>query len=192
MFIMAIERSWSMWTAVTYEDSRSAAFSLCLYLGLVAYAITLVVLWYLEVIDATLVFLISYIIMFLACILFAVLPSICRRAHKTVTQARRVTLAQRFRAARNLQAARLLMYLSPYKCVTNLFSLCLYIAVFQQTEPRLRPLFVELYYYYSVGQCFLFMVLTCLLHDSLRETLIDELGFRLPLPDGKQPKREDP
>ncbi|CAJ0586211.1 unnamed protein product, partial [Mesorhabditis spiculigera] len=95
MFIMAIERSWSMWTAVTYEDSRSAAFSLCLYLGLVAYAITLVVLWYLEVIDATLVFLISYIIMFLACILFAVLPSICRRAHKTVTQARRVTLAQR-------------------------------------------------------------------------------------------------
>ncbi|CAJ0920926.1 unnamed protein product, partial [Mesorhabditis belari] len=182
MIMLAIERSYAMWTVITYEDSDSA---------LLAFFLSFIMarLWD-WLCQFKVVFIVSYTVMLVSCVIFIFFPIACKRAHRTVSHARYATVAQRFRASRNVKAARLLMYLSPYKCVTNLFSLCLYICVFQNTDPLLIPLFSEFYFYYHVAQCFLFMVLTTVLHDSLRETLVQEINLQIKIPGEKETPKE--
>ena len=54
----------------------------------------------------------------------------------------------RYATAQNLKAARLVIYLAPYKCICSMLVLAFYILVFDSCPDKWLPISTELYYVY--------------------------------------------
>ncbi|CAJ0940054.1 unnamed protein product, partial [Mesorhabditis belari] len=109
---------------------------------------------------------------------FSMLPIVAHRAYKKVKGKRDATVLQRFETGRNLQAARMLMYLAPYKVTTTLLSLTIYFFIYEKVEISLMPLCAQCYWFYNILQVFFQMLLAILCHSCLKDELYLLMGKR--------------
>ncbi|CAJ0939793.1 unnamed protein product, partial [Mesorhabditis belari] len=109
---------------------------------------------------------------------FSMLPIVAHRAYKKVKRKRDATVLQRFETGRNLQAARMLMYLAPYKVTTTLLSLTIYFFIYEKVEISLMPLCAQCYWFYNILQVFFQMLLAILCHSCLKDELYLLMGKR--------------
>ncbi|CAJ0581949.1 unnamed protein product, partial [Mesorhabditis spiculigera] len=155
MLAMAVERVTAMLMVEHYEEMWSPVPTLGYYLlsATIAFCISLgLVLFCVPWIPKMFTYASLGVCFCMTGTVFSILPIVAGRAYRKVQAQRNATVLERFQTGRNLKAARMLMYLAPYKVSTTLFSLGIYITTYELAPDIYVPLLAMIYWYYNLVQ----------------------------------------
>ncbi|CAJ0955747.1 unnamed protein product, partial [Mesorhabditis belari] len=167
----SIERVIAMKYVHTYEQMwvKWPTLGITLYVASLLYSLFLIILWNARLLNNLMTYGAQYFLFTTATIFFISLRIRSGKIYRSVADKKDSTVNERYLSARNLKAAKLLIRLAPFKCITNYFSLAVYFWCFEMHSPFYFPLYSSIYFFASHIQLYVQMLLTIYGHTVLKE-----------------------
>ncbi|CAJ0955742.1 unnamed protein product, partial [Mesorhabditis belari] len=141
------------------------------------YATVLLSLWYQQILKSRVIYVAQIGLFSCSGLFFIGIKINANRAYERMAKYRYSSVNQRYQTAMNFKAAKLLLYLAPYKCISSLLILVSYAFVYDRTKDQLLPLYTEFFFLYNYAQVSLQILLVLLCHSTLRRLLFETLAI---------------